>query len=87
MDVFNGTRTLVRWTSRRVAVGLVQQALVDLGYDLGAFGPRGDGVDQFGPVTEQAIRNFQTNEAVTGASPGVIDSPLCDAWTRSVQDV
>ncbi len=53
MDVFNGTRTLVRWASRRVAVGLVQQALVDLGYNLGAFGPRGDGVDRkFGPVTE-----------------------------------
>ncbi len=76
MNVFNGTQTLARWTNRRVAVGLVQQALVDLGYNLGAYGPRGDGVDRiFGPVTEQAIRDFQTSEAVTGASPGVVDQP------------
>ena len=76
MDVFNGTQTLVRWTSKRIAVGLVQQALVDLGYNLGAFGPRGDGVDRkFGPVTEQAIRSFQTTEAIGGAAPGMIDQP------------
>ena len=76
LEVFNGTRTLRRWTSRRRAVGLIQQALVDLGYDLGPYGRRRDGVDRiFGPVTEQGVRDFQSDESIAAAAPGVVDRP------------
>ncbi len=76
MEVFLGARNLVRWAPFHTAVGLMQQALVDLGYDLGPYGPRRDGIDRiFGPVTEQGIRDFQTNESIVGAAPGVLDQP------------
>jgi hypothetical protein len=58
------------------AVGLVQQALVDLGFDLGTNGPNKDGVDQiFGEPTTKAVATFQTDEAVPGAKPGEVDGP------------
>lgn len=74
LAVYSGRRDLRRWTSRREAVGLIQQALVDLGYNLGPHGPRLDGVDRiFGPDTEAGIRAFQTAESITWATPGVVD--------------
>lgn len=37
-----------------------QRMLVDLGYDLGKFGPNEDGIDgKFGPVTQKAVIEFQ----------------------------
>jgi len=84
--VFEARATLRKWGGRRDAVGLVQQALVDIGYDLGTFGPNGDGVDRmFGPVTEAAVINFQQAEGISAPARGVIDSLTlkCIDETRS----
>lgn len=76
LDVFHGVRTLTQSLVPRIAVGLFQQALVDLGYNLGTYGPNGDGVDRkFGPDTVSGITDFQTTEAITGATAGVLDQP------------
>lgn len=90
MQVFNGTYSLRRWSDRPAAIGLIQQALADLGYDLGSYGPNSDGVDRiFGPVTEQAVINFQTAEAIAVAVPGVVDQATlrCLDEVRSHQTV
>ncbi|MDD1744616.1 MAG: DUF4157 domain-containing protein [Candidatus Methanoperedens sp.] len=76
LDVFHGVRTLTQSLTPRTAVGLFQQALVDLGYNIGTYGPNGDGVDRkFGPDTAAGITSFQTAEAITGATAGVLDQP------------
>ncbi len=70
MEVFSGNRIVRRGTFAPVFIGLVQQALVDLGYDLGAHGRRRDGVDRdFGPDTQEGIKQFQKDESlpITGA--------------------
>jgi hypothetical protein len=73
-QVYAGTTTLSRGSTRFAAVGLIQQALVDLGFFLGTSGPNHDGVDRrFDVLTEQAVTDFQTAEAVPGATPGVVD--------------
>ena len=47
-------------------VELVQQALVDLGYDLGDFGSKEDGVDgNFGSKTKAAVIKFQTDKGIS----------------------
>jgi hypothetical protein len=44
----------------------VQQALVDLGYDLGDFGPKENGVDgKFGEKTKAAVIKFQTEKGIS----------------------
>lgn len=74
LRVFEGRSTLRKWGGANHAVGLVQQALVDLGHNLGSFGPNVDGVDRkFGPVTEGAISSFQTSESIATSNPGVVD--------------
>jgi peptidoglycan hydrolase-like protein with peptidoglycan-binding domain len=76
MDVFRGLRTLTPSLAPKPEVGLVQQALVDLGLNLGTSGPNGDGVDEkFGSDTTTAVTSFQTSEAIPGVTPGVIDQP------------
>lgn len=90
MQVFNGTTQLRRWSDRPAAIGLVQQALVDLGNNLGSYGPNHDGVDKiFGPVTEQAVIDFQTSESITVPTPGVVDQATlrCLDEVRSRQTV
>lgn len=90
MQVFNGTARLRRWSDRPAAIGLVQQALVDLGYDLGSYGPNSDGVDKiFGPVTEQAVIDFQTTESIAVTDPGEVDQATlrCLDEVRSHQTV
>ena len=86
LRVFRGAGTLRRSSARRNSIGLVQQALVDLGYNLGSSGPAGDGVDlQFGPSMATAVGLFQTTEAVAGATASVVDQPTlkCLDETRS----
>jgi Domain of unknown function (DUF4157)/Putative peptidoglycan binding domain/Lysine-specific metallo-endopeptidase len=73
-QVFDGAATLGVGTTRFAAVALVQQALVDLGFDLGTTGRNGDGVDRdYGTLTKQAVTDFQTSEAIAGVTPGVVD--------------
>ena len=86
MQVFDGTETLHQGTTRFAATGLVQQALVDLGFDLGTSGPNGDGVDRrFETLTKQAVADFQTAETIPAATPGVVDQVTikCLDETRS----
>ena len=53
-------------------VELVQQALVDLGYDLGKFGSKGDGVDgNFGSVTKAAVIKYQQDKGISPAKGNV----------------
>ncbi|HJR08371.1 MAG TPA: DUF4157 domain-containing protein [Pyrinomonadaceae bacterium] len=83
--VFAG-RSRLRPGDRNVAVGLVQQALVDLCFDLGTTGANADGVDNvYHPMTEQAVRDFQTAESVPAATPGIVDRDTlrCLDGTRS----
>jgi hypothetical protein len=73
-QVYAGTTTLSRGSTRFAAVGLIQQALVDLGFFLGTSGPNHDGVDRrFDVLTEQAVTDFQIAEAIPGTTPGVVD--------------
>jgi peptidoglycan hydrolase-like protein with peptidoglycan-binding domain len=47
-------------------VTAVQQALVDLGYNLGDYGSKGDGVDgKLGPSTINAVIKFQTDKGIS----------------------
>ncbi|MEK6300591.1 MAG: DUF4157 domain-containing protein [Acidobacteriota bacterium] len=73
-QVYAGTTTIRNGSTRFAAVGLIQQALVDLGFSLGTTGPNHDGVDRiFGPLTEQAVTAFQTTETIPGVTAGVVD--------------
>ena len=78
-QIFRGSKTLkesAATPSEAAAVGLVQQALVDLGFNLGKTGPNKDGVDSlYGPPTTAAVKAFQTAEAVPGAASGEVDQP------------
>jgi peptidoglycan hydrolase-like protein with peptidoglycan-binding domain len=71
--VYGGTGT-INSASGGVAIKLVQQALVDLGFLSDTSGPNHDGVDgDFGAKTLQAVIDFQTAESVVGHTPGVVD--------------
>jgi peptidoglycan hydrolase-like protein with peptidoglycan-binding domain len=61
--------------ARGKQVKVVQQALVDLGgYDLGTFGPNGDGVDSvFGSKTADAIKKFKVDFNLFGPASSDID--------------
>lgn len=51
----------------------MQQMLLQIGYDLGSYGPDGD----FGPATEAAVKAFQINLGI--ADTGIVDEAL---WQR-----
>lgn len=66
-------RPLDTWTQR-------QQALVDLGYDLGGWGPNGDGVDgRPGDDTRSAIEAFEANAGL------VVDGVWDDGVERKIR--
>ena len=71
--VFRGKTTL-RAGSPAGAVRRVQQALVDLNYDLGSYGPAGDGVDgKYGDKTSAAVKRFKRDENLGAQSSGKVD--------------
>ncbi len=72
-SVFRGKDTLHEG-SPADAVTRVQQALVDLNYDLGPYGPLKDGVDgKFGAKTAGAVRKFKRTENLGAQSSGKVD--------------
>lgn len=74
MEVYSGRKEIKKGSKKFAAIGLVQQALSDLGYPMGTTGQNKEGVDRdFKDDTETAVTAFQTAESVTGFTPGVID--------------
>jgi len=72
LDVFRGGSTLERKSTKKAAIGLVQQALADLCFSLGKGGKNKDGVDRdFGQGTVDAVKAFQKTESI--AETGVVD--------------
>ena len=58
-------RDLITRGAKGESVEEFQKILRDLGYNLGEFGPNGDGVDgKFGSVTRDAIRSFQKDHGL-----------------------
>lgn len=58
-------RDLITRGSRGESVKEFQMILKNLGYDLGDFGPNGDGVDGvFGRMTKEAIKDFQNDHGL-----------------------
>ncbi|MCP4439115.1 MAG: peptidoglycan-binding protein [Aureispira sp.] len=61
-------------------VRVIQQLLVDKGFDLGAYGPKKDGVDgDCGNATKAAIKKFQKDNGITVT--GIIE-PNSDSWAK-----
>lgn len=61
-------------------VRIVQQLLVDKGFDLGAYGPKKDGVDgDYGNASKNAILKFQTDNGLP--ADGLI-SPNNNTWLK-----
>lgn len=76
LAVYAGTRTLTQGPAASDAVGLVQQALVDLSISVGTGGPNSNGVTRvFNADTAAGITAFQTREAIPGVTSGVLDRP------------
>ena len=51
---------------KKKSVGIIQFKLKQLGYDLGTFGPFGDGIDEdYGPITVKAVKAFQKKNGLT----------------------
>ena len=64
--IFNPEMTDLKLKSLGNDVRAWQWALVALGYDLGEFGKKGDGVDgKFGPETDRGTREFQADYRTT----------------------
>ena len=58
-------RELITRGARGESVEEFQKILKDLGYDLGEFGPKGDGIDgKFGIVTKEAVKSFQKDHGL-----------------------
>ena len=88
ISVYQGVTTMSKSPVKTDAVGLVQQALVDLGFDLGNWGPRKDGVDRwFGSDTAAGVSAFQASEGI--AASGIVDKDTlrCLDEIRSKQTV
>ena len=60
-----GTHRYIRMGMSGSSVSLLQEFLLGRGYDLGDFGPGGDGVDgAFGPVTDDAVEAYQADKMI-----------------------
>ena len=57
----------IKGTNRAESIKIIQKRLKNLGYDLGTFGPRGDGIDgDYGDTTVKAVKAFQESNGLTG---------------------
>jgi peptidoglycan hydrolase-like protein with peptidoglycan-binding domain len=84
MDVFTGAAKLKKGSTEREPVGLIQQALTDLCVPGGIWGPNKDGVDRkFGDDTVNAVKTFQTSEALPDTGEVDKDTLHCLDETRS----
>jgi peptidoglycan hydrolase-like protein with peptidoglycan-binding domain len=84
MDVFTGGSTLKKGSTDKEAVGLVQQALTDLCFDEGIWGPNKDGVDRkFGDDTENGVKAFQGSQTITDSGEVNKETLRCLDETRS----
>ena len=64
---------VIKYGSKGDQVKQIQQTLVNLKYDLGTYGPNGDGVDgNYGQKTSKAIQNFQERNKLK--STGSLDA-------------
>lgn len=58
-------RDLISRGSKGEGVKEFQEILVNLGYDLGEYGPNMDGIDgKFGPKTKEAVKKFQKDQGL-----------------------
>ena len=56
----------------------LQEDLLELGYDLGSYGPEGNGIDgKFGAKTENAVKDFQTKHGLK--ADGIVGPETWDA--------
>jgi len=71
----------IAYGSRGEDVEKIQQALVDLGYDLGSYGDLDDGVDGiFGPETKRAVLQYQKDSFKDAAERTGVVSP--STWSK-----
>jgi hypothetical protein len=65
VDVYHGSRKLKKNQAEPVAIGVIQQALVDLAIDIGKGGPAKNGVDRdYGGNMSKGIEDFQTKNSL-----------------------
>jgi peptidoglycan hydrolase-like protein with peptidoglycan-binding domain len=77
VDVFKGSRTLKKKQNEPVAIGIIQQALVDLKIDLGKSGPAKNGVDRdYGDSTAKGVEDFQTKNSLPVNGPEIDTNTL-----------
>lgn len=76
---------VVKKGSKEAVVGSIQNNLKAIGYDIGAAGPNGDGIDNnFGTKTDAAVRDVQKNGGVSvDGQVGKNTTPLLGGtWTE-----
>lgn len=87
-DVFSGGSTLKKGSTEKEAIGLIQQALSDICFDEGIWGPNKDGVDRtFAGDTEKAVQAFQKSETLPDTGEVEKDTLRCLDETRSKRTV
>jgi hypothetical protein len=65
-------------TKAKASIERVQKMLVEVGYDLGNFGPKGDGIDgKFGDATKLALESFNS-----GIKPKHVQKPKTKAIVK-----
>jgi hypothetical protein len=71
--VFQGKTTL-HGGSPKAQVEVIQRMLIQMNYDLGAYGPAGDGVDgDYGIKTATAVKKFKVDENLGNQRSGATD--------------
>jgi hypothetical protein len=72
-SVFNGRMTL-QAGSPKAKIEIIQRMLVQLGYDLGDYGPGDDGVDgTYGTKTATAVKQFKLDQNLGNQRSGATD--------------